>query len=77
MKILRMLLGSSLVLPMILVACSGQNWCDGKNGQNGENGQNGQNGEDGGFFGGNGGNGGNGGSSSGNTMPVQIHELEY
>lgn len=70
MKILRILLGTSLIFPIALVAYTDkhlkhrQNYCriyNGKNGEDGKDGENGQNGEDGGFFGGNGGKGGSGG----------------
>lgn len=62
MKNLRILLATSLIFPIALVASFKQNVCNGKNGKDGQYGENGGNGEDGGFYGGNGGNGGNGGT---------------
>lgn len=60
MKIIRVLLATSLVLPIVLMASLDQRY-NGKNGKNGQPGENGEKGENGGLYGGNGGNGGDGG----------------
>src|SRR5216684_16351 len=79
MKILRILLSTSLIFPIALMACSdkciknNKNSCRSYNGNNGKNGQNGENGQDGE----NGGNGVNRRGSSVTATPGQVDESEY